>query len=742
MQDELNQKKRFGTGPVYITAISTILGAILFLRLGYAVGTLGLIGVVLIILLGHLVTIPTALAISELATNKRVEGGGEYFIVSRSFGLNIGGTIGISLYLSQTISIAFYIIAFTESFEFLFNLFASHFGWELPRQVISLLVMGILTFMILKRGANMGIKVLYLVGGIMVFSLLMFFLGKPTPNALAEYPVSNIEFRNPQLFFVVFAIVFPAFTGMTAGVGLSGDLKNPGRSIPIGTIGGTLTGMVVYFFIVWKLAYSASVEELVNDQLIMGKIAIAGALVIPLGLASSTLSSAIGSVLVAPRTLQALAGDSFFPSEQINRWLAAGKGKENEPYNASLVSCIIAFLFVGLGNVNAVAGIISMFFMVTYGSLCLISFLHHFGSSPSYRPSFKSKWAISLTGFVASVVIMFKISTLYAILAIAVMLLIYLYIDNYHKNRKGLANIFFNALYQLSRNLQVYMQKRQTRYRSSEWRPSALCISTESFKRDTAFQVLNWISYKYGFGTYIHKIHGYYSSETNKKARENLETLRERFDSATNQVYIDTLISPSYTSAIAQSIQIPGISGMENNLVLLEFFKDEPEGLDQIIDNLGLIGAGGFDIGIIGCSTQPIFYKGGIHIWIRSYDYDNANLMILLSYIMLGHPAWKKSDIRIFQIYQEEQFESLQKAQDELLNIGRLPITKNNIEWIREEPHIPFKSLVNERSKNAGLTLIGFGIEQAKHLGKELFLGYDGIGQTLFINSSQVLEIS
>lgn len=116
--------------------------------------------------------------------------------------------------------------------------------------------------------------------------------------------------------------------------------------------------------------------------------------------------------------------------------------------------------------------------------------------------------------------------------------------------------------------------------------------------------------------------------------------------------------------------------------------------------------------------------------------------MILLSYIMLGHPAWKKSDIRIFQIYQEEQFESLRKAQEELLNIGRLPITKNNIEWIREEPHISFKSLVNERSKNAGLTLIGFGVEQAKHDGKELFLGYDQIGQTLFIHSNQVLDIS
>ncbi|HOY51979.1 MAG TPA: amino acid permease, partial [Prolixibacteraceae bacterium] len=447
MKNDNNLTRRFGTGPVFITAISTILGAILFLRFGYAVGTLGFIGVVLIILLGHLVTIPTALAISELATNKRVEGGGEYFIISRSFGLNIGGTIGISLYLSQAISIAFYVIAFTESFDFLFTLFAEHFGWVLPRQAVSLPVMGILTFMILKRGANIGVKALYMVAGILVISLLMFFLGKPTANAVAGFSISNIEFRNPQRFFVVFAIIFPAFTGMTAGVGLSGDLKNPGRSIPIGTIGGTLTGMVIYFFIIWKLASCASVEELVNDQMIMGKIAVAGALVIPLGLASSTISAAIGSVMVAPRTLQALAGDSFFPSEQINRWLNAGKGKENEPYNASIVSCLIAFLFVGFGDVNAVAGIISMFFMVTYGSLCLISFLHHFGSSPSYRPSFKSKWAISLTGFVASVVIMFKISTLYAVLAISVMLLIYFYINHYHRNRQGLANLFFNALY-------------------------------------------------------------------------------------------------------------------------------------------------------------------------------------------------------------------------------------------------------------------------------------------------------
>ena len=136
-----NNVKRFGTAPVFFTAISTILGAILFLRFGFAVGTLGFWGVILIILLGHLVTIPTSLAISEIATNKRVEGGGEYFIISRSFGLNIGATIGIALFMSQAISVAFYIIAFTESFEFLFNYILKEFDFVLPRQAISIPMM-------------------------------------------------------------------------------------------------------------------------------------------------------------------------------------------------------------------------------------------------------------------------------------------------------------------------------------------------------------------------------------------------------------------------------------------------------------------------------------------------------------------------------------------------------------------------------------------------------------------------
>ncbi|HUS85848.1 MAG TPA: hypothetical protein VMW76_01300 [Bacteroidales bacterium] len=735
------KKNGFGTAPVFFTAISTILGAILFLRFGYAVGTLGFWGVVLIILLGHMVAIPTALAISELATNKRVEGGGEYFIISRSFGLNIGATIGIALFLSQAISVAFYVIAFTEAFEFFFNFIKEKYDFVLPRQVISIPAMSLLCYLILKKGANLGVKTLYFVVAIMAVSLILFFMGSTEHATSSGFDLSTAMFRNRGQFFVVFAIVFPAFTGMTAGVGLSGDLRNPARSIPRGTTIATFSGMIIYFFIVYKLAISASAEDLLNNQLIMSKIAIGGAFVIPLGLAASTISSAIGSVMVAPRTLQALASDSSFPSGKLNWWLSRGRKSDGEPVNASTVTVVIAMVFVALGNVNAVASIISMFFMVTYGSLCLISFLNHFGSSPSYRPSFRSKWFLSLTGFIISLWVMFKINTPYAIAAIVVMILLYAYINYYHRERQGLESIFANAIFQLNRNLQVYIQKRSSKKKEREWRPSAICITRDSFERDTAFKLLNWISYKYGFGTYLHRIEGYYSKLTHDQAQEEMKRLIQTFDKIENHVYVDTIISPSYTSAIAQAIQVPGIAGMENNMVIFEFDKDESQNIHGIIDNYSLINAGNFDICVLASSSRKINFRSGIHLWIKTTDEYNSNLMILLSFIISGHPDWKRSDIKIFEICKSEHYDEMVSIKRKLIDEGRLPITDKNIEIIIEEPEIQPKKLINERSKDAGLTLIGFHGEMMRQGKLDVFTGYDELGTILFVNSHDQKDI-
>lgn len=728
-------EKKFGTAPVFFTAISTILGAILFLRFGFAVGTLGFWGVILIVLLGHMVTIPTAFAISEIATNKRVEGGGEYFIISRSFGLNTGATIGIALYFSQAISVAFYIIAFTEAFQFFFEYIETTFHYILPRQAISIPAMLGLAVLIVRKGANVGVKALYFVVAILAISLVLFFLGSPEAVNEAPTSLSGLEFRNSKDFFIVFAIIFPAFTGMTAGVGLSGDLKNPGKSIPRGTTFATFAGMILYFFIIYKLAISASVEDLTNNQLVMGKIAIGGAFIIPLGLAASTISSALGSIMVAPRTLQALAKDDAFPVNNLNRWLSKGRKKDNEPINASFVTIVIALIFVAAGNVNAVAEIISMFFMVTYGALCLISFLNHFGSSPSYRPSFKSKWYLSLAGFIIAVWVMFKINTPYAVLAIVLMASIYLYINSYHKNRKGMVSLFANTIFQINRNLQLYLQKRKSQKTFTEWRPSAICISKDSFKRKNAYQLLNWISYKYGFGTYLHRIEGFYSKSTHLQAEEELEKLLDTVEDSNNQVYIDTLVSPSYTSAIAQAIQIPGISGMENNMVIFEFDKEYPSDLTEITENFALVNAGNFDVCILAGSKKPINFKKGIHVWIKSIDSENANLLILMSFIILGHPDWKKGDIKIFDICKPDELETTQKNMDELVTSGRLPITTKNIEIIIEKPDVSPKSLINEKSAEAGLTLIGFREEGIKFQKNELFAGYDEVGTILFVNS-------
>nr|WP_321355759.1 amino acid permease [uncultured Draconibacterium sp.] len=730
------QSNKFGTAPVFLTAISTILGAILFLRFGYAVGTLGFWGVILIIFLGHLVTIPTALAISEIATNKRVEGGGEYFIISRSFGLNIGATIGIALFFSQAISVAFYVIAFTEAFEFFFNLLADKYDILLPRQVISLPVMAGLAILIIKKGANLGVKALYFVVAILFVSIIMFFLGSTEFSQSASLPFAKDQFRNFENFFVVFAIIFPAFTGMTAGVGLSGDLKNPSKSIPLGTVLATVSGMILYIFIVYKLTMSASTADLLEHQLIMGKIAIAGAVIVPLGLAASTISSALGSVMVAPRTLQALALDHAFPSKRINRWLSKANPADNEPQNASIVTVAIAFVFVALGDVNAVASIISMFFMVTYGSLCLISFLNHFGASPSYRPTFRSRWYLSLVGFLVSIWVMFKISTSYALLSAGAMTLIYLYINHYHKHRKDFASLFANSLFQLNRKLQVHLQKRKKMVKQNEWRPSAICISDKTTHNNRAFQLLSWISYKYGFGTFLYLIEGYYSSKTVEKADDMLNLMLDEADEE-NYVYIDTIISPSYTSAIAQAIQIPGVAGMENNMVIFEYDKEKPDNLGRIIENFSLVNSGDFDICVLASSPKKMKIQNGIHVWINSFDTENANLMILLSFIILGHPDLKKTSIDIFVVCHENEVQQSKQEMKKLVLSGRMPITEKNIKIIQRTDEISTRAIINKTSKDAGLILVGLREEMIKHEKENTFAGYDDLGTILFVHSKE-----
>jgi len=278
---------------------------------------------------------------------------------------------------------------------------------------------------------------------------------------------------------------------------------------------------------------------------------------------------------------------------------------------------------------------------------------------------------------------------------------------------------------------------------AEEWRPAAICVSPHSFEREKVLELMKWISYQHGFGAYFHLIDGYYCIQTCKEARKILEQLIDNTKAdGKSTLYIDTMISPSYTSAIAQVIQTPSISGMENNLVIFEYDKRYPEELRNILSNVNLVRAGNFDIGILAISEQFFKPVNGLHVWISEHDEINTNFMILLGYIIMSHPDWKKSHIKLFLAGKRKYFAKMKSDLEKRIAAGRLPITLNNIEFVVLDESYSFSDAVKEHSVQAGLTLIGFHEELIIHDPITFFTDFTPIGDILFVNTSQAKEIT
>ncbi len=732
----------FGTAPVFLAGISTILGAVLFLRFGYAVGNVGVLGAMAIILLGHLVTVPTAMAIAEIATNRKVEGGGEYFIISRSFGTTIGAAIGIALYFSQAISVAFYSIAFAEAFQPLGPWLESMAGVPFDPRMVSLPMVLILVSLMVFRGADLGVNALWVVAAVLGASLLLFFAGRPLEGAEAGSLHLLNKVQDADGFFLVFAIVFPAFTGMTAGVGLSGDLKNPRRSIPLGTLAATSIGMLMYVAVVLKLAASASPEALAGDQLIMSRIALWGP-IIPIGLACATISSAIGSILVAPRTLQALGGDGVFPSRIINQALSRGRGVSNEPRNATLVTGCIAVIFVAAGNVDFVARIISMFFMVTYGSLCAISFLEHFAARPSYRPTFRSRWYISLLGAVVCLLLMFQMDPVYAALALVMMAIIYRLVRASREDAgDDLAVIFKAAMIQATRHMQVRLQSSAQNVAAEQWRPSIIMVDGRTFDRSAPLQLLSWLCHRHAVGTYLHFIQGFLNRENVEESRGAMDDLLRLAQTRKSSVFVDTIVSPSMRSALAQSLQVPGISGMENNMVMFEYSThDAIEVREEVLDGCQMAAATEMDTLVLRHGDQFFGSRQRIDIWLTMHDWRNASLMIMLSYMLVGHPEWREAEIRILAAVPEEQAAEETARLEEMVATGRIPVSPRNLSIFPTDKQIEFSALVAEYSEGSDLAILGFTPGRLAKRGIELFDKHPSLGDVLFVSSQRELSM-
>ena len=731
----------FGTAPVFLASISTILGAILFLRFGYAVAHVGLWGSLMIILLGHLVTIPTVLAVSEIATNRRVAGGGAYYIISRSFGTSIGGAIGIALYLSQAISIAFYLVAFAEAFEPVYDWAAFTYDVIPDPRWVSLPTSVLLVVLMLSKGADLGVRALWVVCAVLGGSIAAFLLGEG-PEAMRPDGLNlTARIAGGDTFGIVFATCFPAFTGMIAGLGLSGDLKDPQRSIPLGTIAATVTGMLVYALVAVKLAYSADPEALADDQFIMARIALWGPSIY-IGLGAAALSSALGSILVAPRTLQALARDKVSPVPQINRMLEEGRGESQEPVNATLVSGAIAIIFVVIGDVDFIAQILSMFFMVTYGALCAVSFLEYFAGNPAYRPTFRSRWYLSLLGAVMCALLMIQMNPLYALVSILLMLGTYLGLRRTRRGERDLAAIFEGTMFQLTRRLQITLQRNRGERSAGGWRPSVVAVTRFGERRLGHFDLLRWLSHRHGFGHFIQFLQGEYSFTEEIDARLQVQRLVERTEISKAGVFVDSLICPSFHTALAHTLQMPGISGLPNNCLLLEFDKDRPEELDEIIDGSRLAMASMFNILVLRSTKYRFGYRSSIHLWVTEETFTNAPLMLLLAYILVGHPDWRRANIRLFACFEARDAERATTKLSNLLTEGRLPISTKNVTAV---PHTGGESIethVSRQSSKADLVIAGLTDEEIALQGATAaLLAYESANDVLFVHATESVSI-
>ncbi|MCD6335492.1 MAG: Na-K-Cl cotransporter [Candidatus Latescibacteria bacterium] len=401
-------RKKFGTfGGVFTPSVLTILGVIMFLREGWVVGNAGFGGAALIILIARGITICTGLALSSMVTNIRIGEGGAYSIIARSLGLEAGGSIGIPLYLAQTVSAALYIIGFTEGWLYIFP------GHN-PHIVATLAWGGLLVVSIIS--ADLAIKVEYFIMAVLGFSLLSFFTGGG--DASSDVVVWG-NFQDAS-FWQLYAIFFPAVTGMMAGVNMSGDLKDPKKNIPMGIMTSIFATLVIYLALAYFLDLRADSEALRANSLIMMDLARWG-WAIMLGLWGATLSSALGSMVGAPRILSALGEHKIVPFASF----FARKTPKGDPRNAVIVTGIIIEVCLLVGTLDTIAPLLTMFFLITYGMINFVVFVEQSLGIVSFRPTFRVPKSVSLIGGVGCVLTMFLVNPLFSVVSVIIIIGIY-----------------------------------------------------------------------------------------------------------------------------------------------------------------------------------------------------------------------------------------------------------------------------------------------------------------------------
>jgi len=695
--NDLNQPppaQKFGTFlGVFTPSVLTILGLIMYLRFGWVVGNIGLGLTILVLLMASSITFITGLSASSIATNMRVGVGGEYFLISRSLGLEPGGAIGIPLFLCRTLSITFYSFGLAES---IITFWPASWGQATPRTIQLLAAMIIIVITIISgKSAGLALKIqipIMVAVGLSVIALAVGVFSGPlrVPEIEATYRTA------PQGFWYIFAVFFPAVTGFTAGIGMSGDLKDPQRSIPRGTIMAVVTGTFCYMTILVLLSITARISqtELAGPGVVWTKVAVLGAWLVYPGLWGAILSSAFGSVLGGPRVLQALAGDGLAP-----RFLSR-VSKTGQPTVATWVSGAIALAAVMLGELNAVAQFVTILFLTLYVTINLAAGLEKLVRDPSYRPTINVPWYVSLFGSFGALAVMFLINPLACVIAVSLELSLYTFLRRRSiKRRWGDVRAgFWVALARLA-----LLQLRQHRIEPRNWRPHILLFVGDPAKRIGLVRLANWFNLNRGLVTACQLVVG-----DLKKEDADIKTKQEEMDKVLERegllAFSNVNIVEEYESGIIDITQANGIAGLKSNTVMFGWPKKR-ERLESILRLMKAVSKTGKStiISRLKWAHEPGQDKR-IDIWWRGLK-NNGDLMLLLAYLLQNNPEWNDARIVVRSIVEnEKERETMAASLDTLVPKTRITA---ETEVIIKPPERTVAQVMQKHSRTADIVFIG-----------------------------------
>lgn len=716
-------REGFGAfGGVFTPCTLTILGVIMFLRFGQVIGNTGIWLGLAVVLLAKTITTLTAFSLSAIATNTRVRGGGAYFLISRSLGAEFGGSIGVVFFLAQAISVAMYVLGFTEAFVAAFP------DLGLSSTAVASTV-NMVVFLCVYIGAGWTIKLQYGILALLALSLVSFFAG-----ALGRFDVatfrSNLDagFQPGESFFTMFALFFPAATGIMAGANMSGDLKDPGKAIPRGTLLSILVTGVIYVAIALCLSGAVDRATLQTNSLVMEDVALVGVL-ITLGVFAATLSSALGSMMGAPRILQALGRDDVF--ERL-RFFGHGDGPNNEPRRAIVITFAICELCILLGDLNAIAPVITMFFMITYGYLCLATFYESITRNPSYRPTFRwSHWSTALLGALGCVAVMFLTSPLWAVASIAAMVALHWYVAR-REVIVTWGDAQSGAAYERARRALLRLE--QDRFHPKNWRPSIIAFSGGAWNRRHLAIFGHWLTASRGVLTLAQVIPGAVDQHMDRR-RNQEEALRRFIHKEQLEAFPAVLVAPTRELGMEALIQCHGMGALSPNLVLLGFSED-PDRLERFVRVVRSTTELGRSVALIRedpHDRDPWHPPPGpIDVWWRGQD--NGHLMVLLAHMLAQNDAWRGRRIRLLRVVRAEAGrEEARKHLKELLAVAR--VTADVRVLVDDNP----VALIRRTSNHAAVTFLGFlppaeGEEVAFAEGTRRFL--DGLGTVVMVWST------